>query len=548
MTAMSAQDNWGFPGLQGKGVGRTAHKIPLVSPKMDVDVSLKNLGTQLIDHPRDDDQRHREKLWSFQQKYRGAAILKLKKSNSCNEADDKKSTDSATDEQTDADQSDSRYQTVSRNVSDTSISLPSRFKKRLNQRNLSVCGFRPGENNNVASRTKSESKEPKDGEKQKQEELKIERLYSSGLLVKTNLYNQLRNAENQSPDSSRLAESLQKYGPGLERLPDIQYPGSKSLNYSKQLKVFKSVSAYQNSKNMGRFITQKTFTLRRSFANSDLGPSKIKLRLVERRKDYETNADSGDSNEADDIDDLQADEDDECDNDNGDDKHNRGGVQKHPEHVDIRHNVTEINTQDDIKVPYFHEDDRENAHLDLRNEQTFFVQPMSTTKAERKKYRRTDFDKNIQAENFNKYFERNSAKHKVKESWTPSKETDSNTNADQNNKSAVKERLKKNSADNKHDCDSDDSLDIPDDRYGPTTHSVDRKLAIRKPWEWRPSPFRWLDRSFVRESDKPLIERVINSGDIIDQYNYDSFARTKPLKLQAFPEGAGYKDRSGVLR
>lgn len=556
MAAMRTQDSWGYPDAPGKRSGRTAHKIPLVSPSMDVDVtdySLKNVGTHLIDHPRDDGQRQREQLWTFQQKYRGAAILKIQNSASCSDGDDKKSNDSVIDEQTDTDV---RNSPVKQSVIENS-SLPSRFKKRLNQRNLSVCGFRTGEMCNDSARTTNSSKEHKQDEKQK-EQIQIQRLYSSGFVVKNSLYNQLRNGDDQSQDNTRLVESFQKYGPGLERLPDIKYPGPKSASYSKQPKYNKYIGTYSSSKPVGRFISQKTFSLRRSLTNtSDLGPAKIKLRLVERRKDEsssnnETSADSGDNNEADDIGDLQADDDDECDNDNGDDKlHDRDCGNKHPEHVDIRHNITEINIQDDSTVPYYNDPDDSvvETFTCMRSEQTFHAEPGVNVKPERNKFKRTDLGKDISVELFNKQDDSNHGKQKVKESWVSTKHTDSKANISKDKQSDVKQSNCKNESDGKDNgSDTDDSLDIPEDRYGPTTHSVDRKLAIRKPWEWKPSPFRWIDRPSVKESDKPYIERIINSGDIIDQFDYDSFARTKPLKLQDFPGGAGYKDRSGVLR
>lgn len=567
MTTMSAQGNYYHPGFYSRTSGRTAHKMPLVSPKIDVDVtgySFKNLGTQLIDHPRDEGQRHREQLFNFQQRYRGATLLKLRGS-SCGVADDKKPNDNKSDDTADAESGQS--QAIRRSSSEHS-SLATRFKKRLQQKNTNVSGSRSVDPYQKRSRSKSGPMEAKENESNnRHQQIKIQRMYSSGLIVKNNLYNQLREGDGKSndtfQDSSKIVESLQKYGPGLERLPDIQYPGGKSFQHSKQLRFYKTVSTYTNGQAVSHFIDRKTIMLRRT-SNSDLGPSKIKLRLVERRRDDSPSCNvatadeiSGDNIETDDTDRLQRDDDDECDNENGvkdpERLHGRDCDQKHPEHIDIRHNITQINTEDEMECSLANDDGKNNdSRVAYRSEQTFHAEPRTATSRDQNIDSRTNLGNRSHTDLTDKHTKVNNptciGKNKVKESWTSTK--DETKSGDNNVKSCAKRADRKKTVDCNKDSgmESDDSLDIPEDRYGPTTHSIDRKLAIRKPWEWRPCPYRWIDRSFVKESDKPYIERIINSGEIIDEFNYDAFARTKPLKLHDFPEGAGYKDRSGVLR
>lgn len=548
---MGTQSEWVYSDLQSPKMVKAAHKIPLVSPRMDVDVtgvSLKNVRTHLIDHPRDDGLKHRDQLWNFQQKYRGA-IGKGRPS----AVDDRKCETSCSDEQS---EDENRQMESGRlRVSNDQSSLPSRFRKRLRHK-INFTGLRPSDIYLDSGRGRyfPHTKEAKEEEKSHPG---IQRLYSSGLIVKNNLYNQLRNGTDeerkseQLPDNSRILEAIQKYG-SLERLPDITYPGIRSAQ-TPNVRFLKTLTSF-NRRLLEQASERRYLPFRRSLSHfSDLGPSKRKLIIVSRRGQnddriirlgcidtYNEDEEADDENNDAEVEDE---DDDECDNENqvshAEKLHGRDCDQKRPEHIDIRKNITQVNTQDDMVLIERHKHEEENHRQELRPERTFHAENKKTHIS--KEYRRTDLSSQ---ENFIP-----KCNNKVRESWSNTKVGSKDKDEQKESTKSKRSSRKKSDVDNKEDdSDSEESLDIPDHRFGPTTHSVDKKLSIRKPWEWKPSPYRWVDKPYVKESDKPYIERIINNGEIIDEFHYDSFARTKPLKLQSYPEGAGYKDRQGNLR
>lgn len=560
---MGTQSEWIVSDLQTPKSVKPSHRLPLVSPRMDVDVtgvSLRNVRTQLIDHPRDDGLKHREQLWNFQQKYRGA-IGKSRPTPINTDNDERRYESSESDDTNDEDVRPSNN-ARSRNKNDQP-SLPSRFRKRLIKQKLNFTGLRSGEFILDSTRRRSESsRETK--EEEKPGHSGIQRLYSSGLIVKNTLYKQLRNEVGEDKrsehygDNSRILETIQKYG-SLEKLPDIVYPGTKTPQ--PHLRFLKSLSSY--NRRILEQVDKRLIPRRRTLSQiSDLGSSKRKLIIVSRRGGPDEdklvrlgcidpfNVDmDDDENNNEDANELEEDEDDECDNENqvshAAKLHIRDCDQKRPEHVDIRCNITQVNTQDDMVLIEKHKQETaENSNPDLRLEFTFHGDPRKTNT--RKQYSRTDLRR---TDSFNS---KSNTNKRVKEIWN----SKSSSREKCKDKEDVTERLNSKQTrkkkveveDNVADSDSDESLDIPEDRFGHTTHTIDKKLAIRKPWEWKPSPYRWIDKPYIRESDKPYIERIINRGEIIDEFNYDSFARTKPLKVQNYPEGAGYKDRHGNLR
>ncbi|KAL4223460.1 hypothetical protein ACF0H5_016931 [Mactra antiquata] len=561
---MGTQSEWIVPDLQTPKSVKSSHRIPLVSPRMDVDVtgvSLKNVRTHLIDHPRDEGLKHREQLWNFQQKYRGA-VGKTRTTPINIGLEDRKCESSGSDDATD---DDNRVNDTARSRAINDQSLLSNFRKRLIKRKLNFTGLRSGEFILDSSRKRNtQVKEPK--EEEKNEHPGIQRFYSSGLIVKNTLYKQLRSGVNEEKrnepvgDNSRILETIQKYG-SLEKLPDIVYPGSRTPQ--PQLRFLKSLSSY--NRRFSDLLPEKRYMpLRRTLTQlNDIG-SRRKLIIVSRRDEpeeekiaklgcidpYNDDIDDEDDNNNDDNDALADDEEDECDNENQvahpAKLHVRDCHKKRPEHVDIRCNITHVNTQDDMVLIEKHKQETEETHkTDLRHENTFHGEPRKPHVS--KEFSRTDLKRT------DSHISKNSCSKKAKESWN-SKPNRSERNRDKDESkehqtaSKPSQKKKLEIEEKVDECESDNSLDIPEDRFGHTTHTIDKKLAIRKPWEWKPSPYRWIDKPYIRESDKPYIERIINKGEVIDEFNYDSYARTKPLKLQSFPEGAGYKDRYGNLR
>ena len=78
---------------------------------------------------------------------------------------------------------------------------------------------------------------------------------------------------------------------------------------------------------------------------------------------------------------------------------------------------------------------------------------------------------------------------------------------------------------------SDISLDIPRDKYGPSSQMRDVKSYRTY---WGPAcglnPYRWTNKNAITDEDKTWVEQAMQKTDVIDQTAYDCFARTKPPK------------------
>ena len=590
---------YGFTDIQGPRPTKVAHKMHLVTPRMDVDVTgaaFKRMRTQIIDHPRDEGLKQREQLWNYQQRYRGA-IGKLKSITTSGITN--------SEEQLAGDSEDNLEEETThssaRRISADKTSLQTRFRKRLSSK-LRIASLRQSELY-IESRTKGQTPTEKK-EEDKSTHPGIERLYSSGLIVKNSIYKQIRHGENsderrphQSQDNSRILEAIEKFG-SLEKLPDISLPNPETpVHHS--LRTLKSLSSYSR-----RFIEQasqdrritplqraQTITVASRPAMKKIfiigkrnnhTERLVRIKCIDTEQDDEDDDNDGDDEDYDDDDEKYLDDDyeDECDNEN-----RRGLNKKQPDHIAIRNNITSVNTQDDLALIQARQSPSEGVRNCLRNEKTFHVNTNTSdmhtkisnpnSKPINRVYK--DFvssatvmtnpknQNNVNSANRESSVKNTSSNakgenSKEKDNKIQNKEKDDKYNRkgrvkcssrkDKTDKvpSAAPEEKENESNEKDDKNDSDDSLDIPKERVGHTTHSIERKLSIRKPWEWKPSPFRWIDKPYVRESDKPYIERVLNRGEIIDEFNYDSYARTKPLKVQSYPEHAGYKDRYGVMR
>ena len=556
MTTMSNIAEWENYHLDNKST-RTGHKIAFVTPDMDYDVTgftTKNLRTHLIDHPRDEGLKQREQLWNFQQKYRGAANNKLRQVVS-------KDIESARGEVTD-----NEINMVAEGSSPPSIShrdgtgdLASRFRKRLQQKHVRLARIRPRDFPTTTDNSERPDKP--------REVLGIQRMYSSDLCVKSSIYSQIRNSDSDDKKQTvasddRIVEALQARGP-LEKLPDVHIPMPMKPVLPQSIKFFKTLNSY-NKRVLDTPTPRRFFPIQRSLTNmSDLDSSRRKLLIVSRRdqiKNRVINLDYLETLNDDDEEDNRlfnrgiSDEDSDADcEDNCEDEAMRESFSREvtchdlPQYEDTTQHdnieaTGEVNTNNNVAGV------SEECDSGTSKAQHYLTSEKSLLNEAKRETRRSV--KQIRVKNSSRSTIESKSTDRNETSWTNYEQsgvTHKSKKVRGKKKSKARSTKDTECVENS-DSSSEEGLDIPDDRYGPTTHSIDRKLAIRKPWEWRPSPYRWIDRAYVRESDKPYIERVINRGEIIDEFNYDSFARTRPLKLQAYPEGAGYKDKSGKMR
>ena len=534
---MGAQNAWGIHESQRVRTPKVTKKVSLVTPRMDVDVTgvaFKNLRTHLIDHPRDEGLKQREQLWNFQQKYRGA-VTKQRGSN----ATIARSASAADFNKTEGDSK--GLKSVS---SEPTISLHARFKRRYYNK-LSMASVRS--NNEVSPYDSKVKKLTNESNAIDKKQSGIQRLYSSGMVVRNSIYNQLRGADEQdekrseSAGNARLAEAVEKFG-ALEKLPEISY--SQPPLTSRFMKTLNHYGRRYGDPN------SRMMQLRRSLTNlsdSSICSRQKRLLIVSRREvsmhmdciDSDNDGDRQDENEDDDDDDDD-DDDEDIDEYSGNDEALRAQRlcsqdldQKRGSLFSIRSNVTQVNSEDDLEQ--IDNQHAENAHLKEDNKArgcgSANVQ-LHVNNHNSKSLNSSGADGQDPLQVSPVVFECKS-------------ENDRKDSAKLKNTSP--KLCKKDKLESKDERPaSTDSLDMPKDKFGPTTHSIDKKLAIRKPWEWRPSPFRWTDKN-VKESDKPYIERILNKGEVIDEFNYDAFARTKPLKVSNYPDPP-YKDRSGALR
>lgn len=73
---------------------------------------------------------------------------------------------------------------------------------------------------------------------------------------------------------------------------------------------------------------------------------------------------------------------------------------------------------------------------------------------------------------------------------------------------------------------SDLSIDMPMDRFGPSTHSAKSGQSLNGS-----NSYHWNKKSYITENDKLWIKKTIEDSNIIDNSNYGGFARTKPVQL-----------------
>ncbi|OWF55286.1 uncharacterized protein LOC110461814 isoform X1 [Mizuhopecten yessoensis] len=75
---------------------------------------------------------------------------------------------------------------------------------------------------------------------------------------------------------------------------------------------------------------------------------------------------------------------------------------------------------------------------------------------------------------------------------------------------------------------SEQGLDLPKDKYGPTTHSKDNK----RPTLYGSNPYRWTSKTSLSLDDRTWVKRTMQQADVVDHSAYESFARIKPSTLQ----------------
>ncbi|KAK3591505.1 hypothetical protein CHS0354_031611 [Potamilus streckersoni] len=492
MVTMGTQGVWAYD-LTGLNVPKLSARLQIFSSKVAYSMPQisqpTNVRTHVIDNPRDDGMKQREELWSFQQRYRGA-IGKLKSLSETIRP--KHNSDLDPFEKHDEEK---RSKTGSSN----SHSTRSHHRIRRNNPRLKVFHRLP-ECLNV------DRLEGKDGIDHLKEIDRpgIQRMYSSGLIVRNSLYHQIRDGGNrndqklvQSIADQKLVQSLERLGP-LEKLPDIGVA-----------KVRTGLKSYYGR--MGESTIQKRYLhLRRSYSNiTDMESTRRKLLLVSKREGQHaslTRLDCIDSNDGEEEQPSYITEAREAADTRENTRRNLMPITRDTHKIDqstISQTIleTDIDVSSSVKQTLVKP---ENAHSGSVSQ----LQPTSQPVIQN-----TSSNRNMQKRNA-----------------SPRKDNSSNLKSNVTNSS-----LKPPDTEAEHKTGqrtpSDLSLDIPKERFGSTTHSEDKKPHLRrKPWEWRPNMYRWTDKT-VRESDKPYIERVINKGEIIDELIYDSFARTKPLHI-----------------
>ena len=537
---MGAQNAWGLSDSQRVRTPKVTQRVSLVTPRMDVDVTgvaFKNLRTHLIDHPRDEGLKHREQLWNFQQKYRGA-VGKPRGNNS---------TMSRSSSAMDYNKAEGDRKGLKSVKSEPTLSLHARFKRRyFNKFNMAaVRGNDVGSESNMKRMPNEQSDIDK-------KHPGIQRLYSSGMIVRNTIYNQIRGTEepdekrSDSADNSRIAEAVEKFG-ALEKLPEISYSQPPLTS-----RLMKTLNHY--GRRYGE-STGRIMQLRRSLTNisdSSICSRQKRLLIVSRREVSVhmdcINSDNDDGDQDEEVEDENDDDDDDDDDDDEDIDEYSGNDealraqrlcsqdldQKRGSLFSIRSNVTQVNCEEDLEQIENHNSEHtsQKGENKIKDGSSGHVH-VSVNNHNSKPLNSSGNDEQDALQVSSIVFETKSESDRTKDS--------------ERLRRPISKQCKTDKKENKDDRPSStDSLDIPKERFGCTTHSIDRKLAIRKPWEWRPSPYRWTDKS-VKESDKPYIERILNKGEVIDEYTYDAFARTKPLKLSNYPDPP-YKDRSGVLR
>ncbi|KAL3856711.1 hypothetical protein ACJMK2_011434 [Sinanodonta woodiana] len=488
---MGTQGVWAYD-LAGLNVPKLSAGLQVLSSKVSYSMPQisqpPNVRTHVIDNPRDDGMKQREELWSFQQRYRGA-IGKLKSLSETIRPKYKPDLDPF-----------ERNDEEKRSKTSSSNSQSMRGHHRIRRSNPRLKVFQRLESLTV------DRLEGNDGTDHLRETDRpgIQRMYSSGLIVRNSLYHQIRDGTNrndqrlvQSIDDHKLVQSLERLGP-LEKLPDIA-----------AAKVRTELKSYYG-KMGGSTIPKRYLHLRRSYSNiTDMESTRRKLLIVSKREEHHASLTKLDSIDSNDGEEEQSSNSSEARDGNNSRENTRGSLMPitRDTHKTALSTISQTILETDI------DESRSGKQTLVKPEYPRSSLVSLSQSASQLVTQNTSTNRNVQ--------KRNTSPRKDNNSTSKSNIINSSLKPPD---SEVEQKTGQRTP-------SDLSLDIPKERFGSTTHSEDKKPHLRrKPWEWRSNMYRWTDKT-VRESDKPYIEKVINKGEVIDELIYDSFARTKPLHI-----------------
>lgn len=74
---------------------------------------------------------------------------------------------------------------------------------------------------------------------------------------------------------------------------------------------------------------------------------------------------------------------------------------------------------------------------------------------------------------------------------------------------------------------SDLSLDMPEDQFGPSSHKMDEGAMRQLSAAYGLNPYKWTSRSSLTEHDKTWVKKALEKTELIDSTAYDVFARKK---------------------
>ncbi|XP_062597231.1 uncharacterized protein LOC134258707 isoform X2 [Saccostrea cucullata] len=450
--------------------------------------SMTNLGVRkfLIDNPKDQELKKRERLWQFHKRNRGA-MVRLKGLNPVLS----KSTDKL-------DGIDTERKSDSENEEEKS---PREAKKIPKIRSRLKMESRNSSGGHSDSGVKKDSKESSKDSNAKY-------TYSSALTIGNSIYSQLRGKEHETmehiprlPGPIDCGKTKRSIVNSIDKLPDL----SNALTKLGYMKLTRNVVHYGGGF-FGRYQEKRYTELGRSMSSIEAGS----------RPDV-TNQDVTMYGSMNQLDTMVETSRVKFETPRPLNRLDRGNKENQVRKSDDSRKL-KTKVSDSVKKPLSEQQSSSKAidsNAESDNNVTEFSQENQMSKGESDK----SGDEVTQEKQSYKMGELTREKTSRRESFKNGEQTQGNQQSKTKDTKLEVNRVTRPG--------SDISLDIPKDKYGPSSQVRDVRTH-RSPLMYGVNPYRWTNKSAITDEDQSWVEHAMQNTDVIDHTVYDCFARTKP--------------------
>ncbi|XP_061198021.1 uncharacterized protein LOC133206107 [Saccostrea echinata] len=458
--------------------------------------SMTNIGVRkfVIDNPKDQELKKRERLWQFHRRNRGA-MVRLKGLNPVLSKSTDKLDGIDTERKSDSDNEEEKSPREGKKVH--------KIRARLKMESRNSSG---GHSDSVKKDSKESNKDNN-----------AKYTYSSALTIGNSIYSQLRGKEQETmeniqrfPGPIECGKTKRSIVNSIDKLPDL----SSALTKLGYMKLTRNVVHYGGGF-FGRYQEKRYSELGRSMSSIEGGPrpdtmshdvavygsmNHLDTMVETSRVKFETPRTLN-----------------KLDRGN---KENQ--VRKSDESRKLEDRRLKSKGSDSVKKPLSEQHGSSkatNSTVESDNNVTDFSQENQKTKRESDKNGDELTQETPSKRESNKMGEITREKTFRRESFKISELTQGNQECKGKDTKLEVNKVTRPS--------SDISLDIPKDKYGPSSQVRDVR-SHRSPLMYGVNPYRWTNKSAITDEDKSWVEHAMQNTDVIDHTAYDCFARTKP--------------------